>query len=117
MKQFSRSDRLGGQILKDTSEYMDRVLAEKIEGMITFTYARLSKDLQYVTLYYSFLGNDEKRKSSQNFLDARKKEIRKHVGQFIRARHIPEFTFKFDPSIEEGQKIERLLNEIADERK
>lgn len=117
MKQFTRSDRLGGQILKDTSEYMDKVLSEKIEGLITFTSVKLSKDLRYVTLYYSYLGPDDKRESVDNFINSRKKEIRKHVGQFIRTRHIPEFTFKFDPSVEEGLKIERLLTEIADDRK
>ena len=34
------------------------------------------------------------------------------IGSKLRLRNIPEFNFKFDPSIEEGIRIERLLNEI-----
>lgn len=112
MRHFTRSDRLSGQILKDVSKFVDQNIAENIKGLITFTDCKLTKDLQYATIFYSFLGKEENKKSVQTFLETQLKSVRKHVGKNLVMRHIPEFSFKYDPSIEEGLKIEKLLNQI-----
>ncbi len=59
MKQFRRSSRLGGQILRDISTLMEVELAERLSGLITFTSVRLTDDLKYATVYYSVLGEEE----------------------------------------------------------
>ncbi len=115
MRHFSRSDRLSNQILKDVSEFVSQNIAENIKGLITFTHCKLTKDLQYATIFYSFLGKPENKESVQMFLQTQVKLIRKNVGKNLYMRHIPEFTFKYDPSIEEGLKIETLLNQIKDD--
>lgn len=112
MRQFTRSDRLGEQILKDISLVWEREMADKISGMVTFVRVGLSKDLRYATVYYSYLGDPDNRQSIADFLDRGNKVLRRLVGQGLHIRHIPEFRFKFDPSIEEGIRIEKLLNDI-----
>ncbi len=107
-----RTSRLGGQMLRDISTMMDAELAEKVHGMVTFTRVRLSNDLRYATIYYSVLGGEAERDEVAGYLEREKKRIRHEVGGLMRVRYIPEFTFKFDPSIEEGIRIEQLLNEI-----
>ena len=56
------------------------------------------------------------RESVDKFLNQEVGRIRKHVGGPLRIRHIPEFKFQFDPSVEEGMRIEQLLNEIKNDR-
>lgn len=112
MRQFTRSDRLSEQIRRYISEVVDTDYRGSMPGLITFTYVRLSKDLRYATIYYSVLGDESIRNSVFDFFDRTKKHIRSAVGANLHIRRIPEFTFKFDPSVEEGMKIERLLNEI-----
>lgn len=112
MRQFKRADRLGEQLRRDISEVVDNEYRTTAPGLITFTHVRLTGDLRYATIYYSVLGDEHKRTQVLEFLERTKKHIRSAVGTHLHMRRIPEFAFKFDPSIEEGIKIERLLNEI-----
>ncbi|UCE23520.1 MAG: 30S ribosome-binding factor RbfA [Candidatus Zixiibacteriota bacterium] len=112
MRQFKRSSRVGEQVLRDISELVGTGLSDETPGMITFTRVRVTDDLRSATIYYSCLGAQEKQREVAGYLEREKKRIRHLVGKNLRLRHIPEFYFKFDPSVEEGIKIERLLNEI-----
>ena len=116
MRQFKRSQRLGEQIHRDLSSLMEGELSEVSPGMVTFTRVKLSDDLRHARVYYSFLGRPEDRERVGAYLDKEKKRIGHMVGRNLRVRNIPEFDFKFDPSIEEGVRIERLLDEIKSQR-
>lgn len=115
MRQFKRSQRLGPQILRDISQLMERELSEVSRGMLTFTRVKLSDDLRYATVYYSFLGEADDRKRVEEHLARNNGRIRSQIGKSLRVRIIPELTFKFDPSVEEGIRIEKLLDEIKSE--
>jgi ribosome-binding factor A len=112
MRQFKRADRLAEQILRDLSRLMENELAELGAGMVTFTHVKLSDDFRYATVYYSVLGKENDRHVIADYLEREKKHIRHILGRNLRLRHIPELTFKYDSSIEEGIRIEQLLNEI-----
>ena len=114
MKQFKRADRLSEQILRDVSLLLEQDIAELHVGLVTFTKVKLSDDLRYATVYYSTLSDDGKRVEVARYFDAERKRIRQEIGRGLSMRHIPEFTFKFDPSIENSVRIEQLLNEIKD---
>lgn len=116
MRQFKRSDRLSEQILRDVSVLLEQDLAELGAGLVTFTKVKLSDDLKYATVYYSSLGDDDKRRKVELYLLAENRRIRKEIGRQLSIRHIPEFAFKFDPSIENSVRIEQLLNEIKSQR-
>lgn len=115
VRQFKRADRVSGQILRDISEFVRAELDDQIIGMVTFTHVKLSADLRYATIFYSYLDKDPNYVSIQRFLDTKKKLIRKQIGRGLRMRHIPEFTFKFDDSVETGARIGQLLEEIKNE--
>ncbi len=117
MKQYKRSSRVSEQVLRDISKLMGTEFAASAPAMITFTHVRLTDDLRYATVYYSCLGQEKEQEMAAGFLEREKKKIRQMVGRNLRLRHIPELTFKFDPSIEEGIRIEQLLNEIKTDRK
>lgn len=119
MKQYKRSTRLSEQLRRDLSETWERDYAEITPGMLSFTQVRLTDDLRYATVYYSYLGTEEQRDKAEDLLAREAGSLRRKVGKGMRVRRIPEFTFKFDPSIEEGIRIEKLLNEIkaSDEAK
>lgn len=116
MRPFKRSQRLGVQIQKDISSLLEPELAERVSGMVTFTHVKLSDDLRHAQVYYSFLGNEEDRARAGEYLKRERKRIRSQVGRNLHVRHVPELNFKFDPSVEEGLKIEQLLEEIKRER-
>ncbi len=116
MKQYKRSDRLANQILRDISELMASEMRDTFPGMVTFTHVKLSDDLRYAKVYYSYLGNEGGHERVGAYLTNEAGRIRSLVGKNLRLRYIPEFLFKFDESIEHGVRIEQLLNEIKRER-
>ncbi len=114
MKQFKRSVRVGEQMLRDISNLMQVELADHAIGMITFTHVKVSDDLRYATAYYSVLGQPHDREEAALYLERERKRIQHVVGRNLRMRRIPELTFKYDPSVEEGVRIQQLLDEIKD---
>lgn len=112
MRQYKRSTRIGEQILRDVSGLFENELSDELPGLVTFTHVRVSADLRYATVYYSVLGREEDPQNVAGYFERERRRIRHLVGRNLHLRYIPEFTFKFDPSIIEGIKIERLLNEI-----
>jgi ribosome-binding factor A len=116
MKQYKRSDRLQAQILRDISQLLDSRLHDVASGLVTFTRVRLSSDLRNATVYYSFLGSEDNHQKVIAYLGRQKGRIRSEVGQGLRVRHVPEILFKFDPSIEDGIRMEQLFEQIKHER-
>lgn len=117
MKQFKRSTRIGEQILRDISILMQNELSDQIPSMVTFTHVRVSDDLQHATAYYSVLGKATDREAVAVYFAHERKHLQHLIGRNLRLRRVPELTFKFDPSIEEGIRIEQLLDEIKDNSK
>jgi len=117
MKQYKRSERLSEMILRDVSALLINELSELFKGMVTFTRVKLTDDLRYAKIYYSYLGEVDNRPRIENYFTKKNKQIRSMVGKNLQVRYIPEITFVFDPSVEEGIRIEQLLNELKRENK
>ena len=117
MRQFKRSVRIGEQILRDISGFMETDLRSQSPSMVTFTHVKVSDDLRYATVYYSCLGDEDARDRTADFLEREKKHLRALLGSNMQIRRVPELTFKFDSSLAEGIRIEQLLNEIKSESK
>lgn len=117
MKQYRRADRVAEEMRRLLAETWESEYAADTPGMLTFTQVRLSSDLRYAKAYWSYLGTTENREATESMLEREARNLRRLVGKQLHLRHIPELTFKFDPSVEEGVRIEQLLNEIKAERK
>jgi ribosome-binding factor A len=81
-------------------------------AFVTVTNVKVSPDLGVASFYLSIFGaKDSKAVISQ--IERHTKEIRKILGTRIRhqARIVPELRFFLDDSLDQVEKIERLLNE------
>ena len=116
MKQYRRSDRLQEQILRELATLLDQELHEHFKGLVSFTRVRLSDDLRNATVYYSYLGDMSVKDEIAEYLERETGRIRSLVGKGLRVRHIPEFIFKYDPSIEDGIRMEELFKQIENDR-
>jgi ribosome-binding factor A len=116
VKQYKRSDRLQEQILRELSTVLEQELGERFKGLVSFTQVRLSDDLRNASVYYSYLGKEEVKPLLASYFENETGRIRSMIGKGLHMRHIPELLFKFDPSIEEGIKLEKLFQQIKHER-
>lgn len=109
----NRSERVGDQILKELSCLLLKRIKDPGLQTVTLTDVRLSKDLRHADIYYSVFGEEEKKRQVKEGFERAKGFIRKEIGLKLHLRYVPDFHFKYDASLEYGQKIERLLEEIG----
>ena len=81
-------------------------------GFITLTGVKVSPDLSVAQVFYSMIGDEQQKAETQAGLDAAKGFVRREVTKKVKLRISPEVFFTFDPSLEEGDKIEKLLKEV-----
>ena len=108
----NRNERVAEQVKKVVSEALRTKVDDSDIGMVTVTEVEVTKELETATIYYTSL-NDNKEQVAEG-LNRAKGLLRSEVAKEIRLRKAPELEFKYDSSIEYGNKIESLLNEIKD---
>jgi len=108
-----RSHRVGDQILREISNLLLRKVRDPRLKGVSLTDVRMSKDLRHAYVYYSLFGQDEQKKEAQAGFESAKGFIRKEIGERVHLKYIPDIQFKYDTSLEYGQKMERLLEKIT----
>jgi ribosome-binding factor A len=112
----SRTARVGDQIRVEIAELLARVVQDPGIGFVTITGVRVTPDLQQARVYYTSLGDDQARKESRRALERVTPFLRRQIGQRLRLRRVPELHFFFDESVERGDRIEQILQELNAER-
>lgn len=108
-----RSYRIGDQILKEASMILfKRVRDPRLNG-VTLTGVKMTKDLRHAYIYYSLLGGDEQISLAQAGFESAKGFMRKEIGEGLRLKYVPDIKFIYDTSLEYGQKMEKLLEEVV----
>ncbi|QQD85712.1 MULTISPECIES: 30S ribosome-binding factor RbfA [Jeotgalicoccus] len=107
-----RNERIAEEIKKVLSEEIRTTVTEKEPdiGMVTITEVEVTKENELATVYFTALNNNKE--FVQETLDKFNGLFRKTVASNIRLRKAPEIQFKYDNSIEYGQRIESLLSDI-----
>lgn len=115
MTTHSRAERVGQEIQAAIADLLARgQLRDPRIGYITITGVKMSPDLRVAKVFYSMLGTPEQRRDTQTGLDAAKGFVRREVTARVQLRVSPEIYFTFDESLEEGDKIDRLLREVKE---
>jgi len=83
---------------------------------VTVTAVEVTPDLLTATVYFSVLGDEDKRERAAQGLRHVAGYFRREVSRRLRLRTAPELGFEFDASLEHGQRIETLLREWHEER-
>ncbi|QKG84559.1 30S ribosome-binding factor RbfA [Kroppenstedtia pulmonis] len=107
-----RASRVGEQVKKELSHVLQHEMKDPRIGFVTITAVEMSGDLQQAKVFISVLGDEEQKRQTLDGLDKAKGYLRTEVGRRIHLRHTPELIFKFDESIEHGQHISKLLEEV-----
>src|SRR5262245_52033970 len=117
MAQGSRPERVAEQIRQAVSLSLARDVQDSRIGFVTVTRVKVSADLQQARIYYTIIGDERARKDTARGLEAAKSFLRRAVGSEVRLRRVPELTFEYDRGVEYQDRVEQLLQEIAEERR
>ena len=112
----ARPTRVGEQIREDLTELITREVHDPGIGFITITRVDVTPDLQQARVHYTSLGDDRARRETRRALERAGPFLRRQLGRRLRLRRVPELQFFYDESIERHDRIERILQELQEER-
>lgn len=109
-----RVSRVSALIKREVSQMLlseikdDRVGA----GMVSVTDVNVSGDLQHAKIFVSIYGTAEAKAETMEGLKSSQGFVRRELGQRIRLRRTPEVVFLEDLSLERGDRMINLINQI-----
>jgi ribosome-binding factor A len=109
-----RPERLAEQIRMDVAEILQSRLKDPRLPLITCTRVTVTNDLKHARLYVSVFGDDETRDRAMEVLEGATGYVRRQLAHRLALRTAPEIRFVFDPSVEYGIRLEKLLRENQD---
>lgn len=116
MAQGSRPDRVAEEIRHELATLLGRAVHDPGIGFVTVTRVKVSPDLQLARVFYTTLGDEKQRKETESALERVKPFLRRQLGSRIRLRRVPELRFEFDRSVENQDRIEKILLDLQAER-
>ncbi len=110
-----RAARVRKQILEETGEIIHDKIKDPRVGFVTVTDVAVSGDLRHATIFLSTIKGGRSRARSLEALEHAKGYIRGELGKRLRMKYLPEIELAFDASLEEGERIERLIKKVREE--
>jgi ribosome-binding factor A len=109
--------RVNGAIKEVLSEEIGGLKDPRI-GFVTVTGVVTSPDLRQATVYVSVLGSERKREASLVGLNSSHGVLQAAINRELRLKRTPQLAFEYDPTVERGMRLSRLIDELApDEHK
>ncbi|MBD5632065.1 MAG: 30S ribosome-binding factor RbfA [Clostridia bacterium] len=111
-----RGERLSGEFQKEISSIISGQLRNKypeLSAIISVTEADVAPDLKSAKVYISvFDPNKEKAENSFEIIKENAGFIRRELSKVMHLRTVPELRFLKDGSMEYGEKIDKILNDL-----
>jgi ribosome-binding factor A len=113
-----RTERVNELLRAELSELIQREVKDPRvgRGLLSLTEVQVSPDLRHATVYVSHLGTDEERRDALLGLQHSAHFLHRELMHRLSMRNVPEFVFKFDPSIERGARLASLINQVSSTR-
>ena len=109
-----RIERVNNLIRHEISELLQRQVKDpRLGNFVAVTQVSTSPDLRYAKVFVSCMGSEEEKRETLNGLVAASGFFRNKLARRLRLRRIPELSFQWDDSIEQGAHILQLIDEIS----
>ena len=109
-----RIERVNTLIRREISELIQQELRDpRIDEFIAVTEVDTSPDLKYAKVYISSMSGQQEEEKILGVLKAASGFLRTALANKIRLRYTPELHFIWDNSIEHGDRILRLIDEVS----
>ena len=109
-----KGERVASLIIKELSMILLTEVKDEDLKNVTITYATVTNDLSSAKVYFTTL-DDYKRDKVLKDINNASGYFRSELAKRLDLRTMPELRFIYDESIEYGQRIEKIIDEINNE--
>lgn len=108
--------------MRKVNELMREVIAEEATelkdpriGFLTITGVNTAPNLRNAIVYYSVIGDDAQHTETAAALKSAAKRFQAAIGRQTRLKYTPVLEFRLDPAIDEGIRMDELLQRLKEE--
>ena len=106
--------------MRRVNESVRQVLSEAVGqlkdpriGFVTVTGVETTPDLRQARVFVSVLGNERKQTQTLAALQAAHSVLQTQIARELRMKRTPQLAFEYDPSVERGVRMNKLIDELA----
>lgn len=112
MSQTLRLERVREMLKREIGETIRREIPVGDAGLINVNDVQISNDLHSAVVRVGILGNADQKKRGLEELNKHRKRIQGLVGGNIVLKYTPHLRFITDDSIEQGNKVLKIIEEL-----
>ncbi len=108
-----RTDRINEQLREEISKLLTRQIKDpRLNAIISITRVVSSGDLRSARVYISVMGNQETKKTALAGIQSAASFLRRELRDRINMKHTPFLSYELDTSLDEADKLLRLMNQV-----
>ena len=109
---YKRIDRINELLHEEVADILFKEIKDPRIGFITITAVEATYDLSHAKVFVSIMGEEKDRELTIQGLKSATGYLKAKLKKRVNFHRIPEIEFVYDPSIEYGDRIDRILQEL-----
>jgi len=107
-RDFKRTDRVGAELRREIGTLVHAAVRDHGLPSCSVSDVEVTRDLDFATVWVTALLPAQS-KEAVKALNELAVEFRRSLSRQMRLRRVPELRFKYDDSVDKGERIEHLL--------
>lgn len=112
-----RAERIGERIREELSQILLMEVSDPRLGGLSVTGVEVDRELAFATVYISSIEGSERWPEAREGLEHASNFLRHELSQRIELRVFPRLRFRWDPTFEQAEHIEKLFAQIQEEER
>jgi ribosome-binding factor A len=109
-RDFKRTDRVGAELRREISLLVHAAVRDHALPSVSVSDVEVTRDMDWATVWVIAL-QPEQSAVAMKALKELAGEFRHALSQTMRLRRVPELRFKYDDSVDKGERIDQLLRD------
>jgi ribosome-binding factor A len=109
-RDFKRTDRVGAELRRELALLVHAAVRDHGLPSVSVSDVEVTRDLDWATVWVTAL-QPERSVEAVKALKELAIEFRRELSRTMRMRRVPELRFKYDDSVDKGERIETLLRQ------
>lgn len=109
-RDFKRTDRVSAELRREIGLLVHAAVRDHALPSVSVSDVEVTRDLDWATVWVTAL-MPEKSAEAVKALKELAPEFRRLLSRSMRLRRVPELKFKYDESVDTGERIEQLLRD------
>jgi ribosome-binding factor A len=110
---FHRTDRVNAELRRELGTLVHALVRDHALPQASVSDVEVTRDLDVATVWVTAL-QPERSAEVVKALKEAAKDLRRELSHTMRMRRVPELRFKYDDSVDKGERIEELLRKSGD---